>query len=266
VVSDIYSCGVVHIDELKIILSIPDELNEDEQQQVADEIIEGFREAAKPVKIKLTLERMNINPWCIIGGIASAVCTRDEIIFPTKAIDGDALILTKPLGVQLATNAPIWMEEDSDNWKKLSEFLTKEDILEAYAKAVKSMTTLNHLGAKLMHKYEGHCSTDITGFGFVGHAENLLTFQEAEVDFVITSMPIIKNVKKIAEILNRMQKLNAGKMVETSGGLLISLPAANAQSFCDEFSSISGDECWIVGRVIKGSRKVILEDPKIIEV
>lgn len=268
VVSDIYSCGVVHIDELKIMLSVPEELNENEQQQVVDEIIEGFRESAKTVKIKLTLEKMNINPWCIIGGIASAVCTRDEIIFPTKAIAGDSLVLTKPLGVQLATNAQIWMEENSENWKKLSEFLSKEEILEAYAKAVKSMTTLNHLGAKLMHKYGAHCATDITGFGLFGHAENLLSFQEADVDFVINSMPVIKNVKKIAEILNRMQKLNSGKMVETSGGLLISIaaPSINAQNFCDEFSSVSGDECWIVGRVVEGSRKVILENPQIIEV
>lgn len=247
-------------------LSIPEELDVNEQQQVADKIIEGFRESAETVKIKLTLERMNINPWCIIGGIASAVCIKDEIIFPTKAIAGDSLILTKPLGVQLATNALIWMEENSENWKKLAEFLCKEEILEVYAKAVKSMTTLNHLGAKLMHKFDAHCATDITGFGLFGHAENLLSFQEAEVDFVITSMPIIKNVPKIAEILNRMQKLNNGKMVETSGGLLISLPSSNAQSFCNEFSSICGDDCWIVGHVMEGSRRVIFENPKIIEV
>lgn len=241
-------------------------MNENDQQQVADEIIEGFRESAKTVKIKLTLERMNINPWCIIGGIATAICTKDEIIFPTKAAVGDALILTKPLGVQLATNAPIWMEENSENWKKLSEFLTKEDILVAQAKAIKYMTTLNYIGAKLMQKYEAHCATDVTGFGFVGHAENLLTFQENDVNFVITQMPIIKNVMKMSEILNRMQKLNSGKMIETSGGLLLSLPSANAQSFCDEFSSISGDDCWIVGHVVAGSRKVILENPKIVEV
>lgn len=266
VVSDIYSCGVVNIDELKIILSIPDELNDDDKQQVANEIIEGFRESAKPVNVKLTLQSMNINQWCMIGGVASSVCSKDELIFPTKAVAGDALILTKPLGVQLATNAKIWMEEDSDNWKKLSEFLTKEEILEANNTAVKSMTSLNYLGAKLMHKYKAHCATDITGFGLIGHAENLLRFQEAELDFVITSIPVIKNVKKIAEILNRQQKLYSGKMVETSGGLLISLPTEYAQEFCNEFSSISGDDCWIVGHVVAGSRKAILENPQIIEV
>ena len=132
---------------------------------MASEIIEGFRESAKPLKIKLTLERININPWCIIGGIATSLCTRDEIIFPTKVVAGDALILTKPLGIQLATNAPIWLEENSENWKKLSEFISKEEVLETYRKAVKLMTTLNQVAAKMMQKYEAHCATDITGFG-----------------------------------------------------------------------------------------------------
>lgn len=266
VVSDIYSCGVAEIDELKIILSLPEELTDSQKQQVADESIAGFRESAKLIKCRLSIERININPWCMIGGIASSVCTKEEIVFPTKATAGDVLILTKPLGVQLATNAPIWMEEDSENWKKLSQHLSVQDINEAHQKAVKSMTTLNNFGAKLMQKYQAHCSTDITGFGLVGHAENLLQFQENNVDFLITNMPIIRNVKKMAEILNRQQKMLNGRMVETSGGLFIALPAEKAEDFCNEFKVLSGDDCWIIGRVVNGSRKVILENVQIIEV
>lgn len=266
VVSDIYSCGVEYIDELKIILSIPEELNDDERQQVVDDIISGFRESAKLIKCRLTIERININPWCMIGGIASSVCTKDEIVFPTKATAGDALILTKPLGVQLATNAPIWMAEDNENWKKLSQHLSPDDVNEAYQKAVKSMKTLNHIGAKLMQKYKAHCCTDVTGFGLAGHCENLLLFQENDVDFVLTHMPLIKHVKKMSEILNRQQKMMNGRMVETSGGLLIALPAENAENYCKDFAEMSGDECWIVGRVVSGSKKVILENIEIIEV
>lgn len=251
---------------MKIILSIPEELNEDERHQVADDIISGFRESAKLIKCRLTIERININPWCMIGGIASSVCTKDEIVFPTKAITGDVLILTKPLGVQLATNAPIWMAEDNDNWKKLSQNLSPGDVIQAYQKAVKSMKTLNHIGAKLMQKYKAHCCTDVTGFGLVGHCENLLLFQENDVDFVLTHMPVIKHVKKMSEILNRQQKMMNGRMVETSGGLLIALPSENAEDYCKDFAQMSGNECWIVGRVVTGSKQVILENIEIIEV
>lgn len=266
VVSDIYACGVVNIDEVKITLSLPTDLDDDEQQIVVSGIFKGFKESAVTAKCKLSIESIGLNPWCIIGGIASSVCTKDEIIMPTKAQPGDVLILTKPLGVQLATNAPIWMEEESDNWKKISEHLTKDDIKEAYEKAVKSMTTLNNVAAELMHKFNAHAATDITGFGLLGHAENLLQHQELELDFIIKTLPVIRHVKKIAELLNRTQKLYTGRMVETSGGLLISLPKKHAQSFCEAFKARSGCDCWIIGDVVSGSRKAIAENANIVEV
>lgn len=265
VVSDIFSCGVVNIDEVKIILTIPEELNAEQQQQVADDILLGFRESAKLIKCRLTIERINYNPWMKIGGIATSVCTKDDIVFPTKAAAGDAIILTKPLGVQLATNAKIWLDENSDNWKKLSEHFSEDDVNECYQTALRMLTTLNYLGAKLMQKYGAHCATDVTGFGIAGHAENLLQFQENDVNFIINRMPLIKHVKKMSEILKRTEKMYSGRMVETSGGLLLTLPLENAQKFCDEFTAESGDSCWIIGRVEVGNKKLVLENLEFIE-
>ena len=249
-----------------MILSVPIDLEEEEQQVVIAEIMSGFKELAAIAQCRLTIESINFNPWCMVGGIASSVCERSEIIMPKNAQPGDVLILTKPLGVQLASNVPNWMEENSDNWKKIREHLTTEELLEAHEKAVKSMTTLNLIAARLMHKYEAHASTDVTGFGIVGHAENLLQYQEQKLDFIFKTFPVIKHVKKIAQILNRHQKLLAGRMVETSGGLLISLPKHNAQSFCEEFKKLSGSECWIVGHVQSGSGNVKVDDADILEV
>ena len=42
-----------------------------------------------------------VNPWLIVGGVATAVCTQNEIIIPENAIVGDVLVLTKPLGTQV---------------------------------------------------------------------------------------------------------------------------------------------------------------------
>lgn len=70
-----------------------------------------------------------VNPWFIIGGVASGVCSQSEIIMlvdhyradnmnellslirPTSAVAGDVIVLTKPLGTQIAVNAHQWMEE-----------------------------------------------------------------------------------------------------------------------------------------------------------
>lgn len=178
----------------------------------------------------------------------------NSIIFrPINAKPGDLLILTKPLGTQLASNAFIWMKEVSSQWSRLDEaMVSTEDVVLAYNKAVESMTTLNLLGASLMHKFNAHAATDVTGFGLLGHAENLAKYQKLPVDFVIDQLPIIVNVRRMAEILAQ-KKLLTGKAVETSGGLLIAIDEHLAEIFCDDYFRESGYKCWTIGRVISGT-------------
>ena len=42
-----------------------------------------------------------LNPWPIIGGVASATLTAEEFIMPDGALAGDVVVLTKPLGTQV---------------------------------------------------------------------------------------------------------------------------------------------------------------------
>ena len=48
-----------------------------------------------------------INPWLILGGVATAICTQKEMIIPENAVVGDVLILTKPLGTQVGSFAAL---------------------------------------------------------------------------------------------------------------------------------------------------------------
>lgn len=260
VVSDIYACGVTRIDMVKLILSIPDEFSDDERDVIVPMMINGFQAAAKASGCELKIGNFAVNPWCIIGGVASSFCQSDEIVMPINAVPGDVLILTKPLGTQLATNAYIWMKELSSQWTRLNEAtVSSEEVTVSYNKAVESMTTLNLLGASLMHKYNAHAATDITGFGLLGHAENLAKYQKSPVDFVIDQLPIIVNVKRMAEILAQ-KKLLTGKAVETSGGLLIAIDSNSAEKFCDEYFRESGCKCWVIGRVISGTGLACMSD------
>lgn len=45
-----------------------------------------------------------MNPWPIIGGVANVVCNEDEYIRPNYGEAGDVIVLTKPLGTQVAVN------------------------------------------------------------------------------------------------------------------------------------------------------------------
>ena len=87
----------------------------------------------------------------------------------------------------------------------------------AYKRAMFGMAHLNKTGAKLMHKFNAHAATDVTGFGILGHAKNLVENQKAEVSFVIDSLPIYTNMAAVAKASPINFKLLDGYSAETSG-------------------------------------------------
>ena len=79
------------------------------------------------------------------------------------------------------------------------------------------MARLNKTAAKLMHKYNAHAATDITGFGILGHAKNLAANQKAEVSFMIDRLPIYTHMSAVAKASPINFKLFDGYSAETSG-------------------------------------------------
>ena len=104
---------------------------------------------------------------------------------------------------------------------------------------MESMATLNKDSARLMRKYKAHGATDITGFGLLGHAQNLATAQIDPVDIVVHTLPVIHKMDVINnEVLNF--KLLDGYSAETSGGLFIMLPPEAAKDFIKEHRETVG--------------------------
>lgn len=68
-----------------------------------------------------------------------------------------------------------------------------------------------------MHKYGAHAATDVTGFGILGHAQNLAGFQKKDVLFVIHNLPVISKMQAIDGACNNRFKLKLGYSPETSG-------------------------------------------------
>jgi len=106
-----------------------------------------------------------MNPWPIIGGMANILVKGDEYRRPNFGKAGDVLVLTKPLGTQPAVNLK------QNHTKEYS--LTREEIDLAYSLSVESMAHLNKNTADLMLKWKANGATDITGFGMLGHSQNL---------------------------------------------------------------------------------------------
>ena len=75
---------------------------------------------------------------------------------------GDVLVLTKPLGTQIAVNAHQWLDQP-ERWNRIKQVISKEEARKGYQRAMDSMARLNRTGARLMHKYNAHGATDVTG-------------------------------------------------------------------------------------------------------
>ena len=169
-----------------------------------------------------------------------------------KPQTGDALILTKPLGVGIILCASRVGEASE----------------EAVNGAIQSMTTLNKTAAALCRDYHVHAVTDVTGFSFLGHLHEMLHGAHSAEIFA-SQVPVFSEALRHADefLLTAAGQRNRNYVGEhvrfdgvpfameevlfdpqTSGGLLIALPEAEAPALLEALKA-AGLSAGIVGRV-----------------
>ena len=138
-------------------------------------------------------------------------------------------------------------------WQKLSKEpewtnsnITHEEIRNAYYLAMESMATLNKNSSVLLKRYKSHGATDVTGFGILGHAQNLATAQQQDVDLIIDLLPIIDAMERKLPGFHDF-KVCGGYSAETSGGILTMMAPQNAREFIKASMGEFGQTTWIVG-------------------
>lgn len=96
---------------------------------------------------------------------------------------GDQIILTKPLGVGMITSA-----------------YKAEAVSQAsYDQAIDSMRTLNKYAIEIAKQYHLHACTDVTGFGFLGHLNEMVRSKEYSIVVHADAVPYISEAKELAE-------------------------------------------------------------------
>lgn len=124
-VSDVYAMGIDRVDHMLMILGVSLQMLENEREIVTREMIRGFNDCAEEAETMITGGQSIMNPWPIIGGVANVVCNENEYQLPNFGKAGDVLILTKPLGTQVAVNLHEWFIEKSDKWTKSQAFVNE---------------------------------------------------------------------------------------------------------------------------------------------
>lgn len=148
----------------------------------------------------------------------------------------------------------------------------------------------------MMRKYNAHGATDVTGFGILGHAQNLAEIQEDDIDLELERLPcawgrggvgaslclyiplspslsssLLSDVVSSFLGLKGAQAVNSrfdfrltrGLSAETSGGLLVLLDPQDAAPFCAELQGLDGVEAHVVGRVVKGTASYWSSGPNV---
>jgi selenide, water dikinase len=105
-----------------------------------------------------------------------------RIVANATAQPGDALVLTKPLGVGIITTA-----------------IKQDRVSEAtIARATRVMATLNRDAAEAMLEVGVHAATDVTGFGLLGHLREMTTGSGVGAELVFGSIPFLEEARELA--------------------------------------------------------------------
>lgn len=263
--SDLYALGVTRCDNLLMILAASLKMQEPERAITTREMMRGFNDIASKAQTSVTGGQSVLNPWPIIGGVAMTNCSADEFIRPCGAKPGDKLVLTKPLGTQIAVNVYEWLRSKPSIFERLRPQPSASEVLRIYNTACRSMASLNLKAAHLMHEFSAHAATDVTGFGLLGHAVNLARAQHSPVKFTINVIPCIAGTPGIDTQIFDF-KLVKGYSAETSGGLLIAIANEAAGAFLARLQEETGTTGWIIGDVTEGERTAeISSDCEVLE-
>lgn len=188
----------------------------------------------------------------------------DRILTNATSKPGDVLVLTKPLGTGFVTTA-------AKRQKCPPEVL---------AAACASMIELNKAACDAMLAVGVNAATDVTGFGLAGHALEMAQGSQVTLAIDLAKLPLIAGVEQldVTKFRTRASKTNreytegqtqfdrtpdAFRLdffydAQTSGGLVISIPAANADELLKRLHEARTPAAAIIGEVRPFAGKMLL--------
>jgi selenide,water dikinase len=171
---------------------------------------------------------------------------------------GDALVLTKPLGVGVTTTA-----------------LKQEKAQETHVReAIEWMSRLNKTAGQLANEFELRGGTDVTGFGLLGHGMEMANASKVKLQFQYEALPFLSgargyaqqgifpggafdNKKHFGETVRFDTQVDEPAQMllfdpQTSGGLLLGVPREKLAAFQARAQELN-QPAWVIGEVVDGN-------------
>jgi selenide,water dikinase len=171
---------------------------------------------------------------------------------------GDALVLTKPLGLGIITTAAKQRRDDRG----------------AIAEAIAVMSQLSRGASEVLGRARAHALTDVTGFGLLGHLRNLVAASGVSALIGYDTVPVLAAAREYvrdgiapggthanrkflsnwvsydADITEAEQLLLCD--AQTSGGLLAAIPADQVETVLGELRSAGVASAVVIGSITSG--------------
>jgi selenide,water dikinase len=260
-ISDVYAMGGRPIMALAILGMPLDKL----PIHMVREILKGGRDVCATAGIPVAGGHSIDSPEPIYGLAVIGTCRPEDVRRNSSARPGDALILTKGLGVGIYSAA-----------------IKKEALSsDGYAEMIASTTLLNRIGSELSQDAGVHAMTDVTGFGLLGHALEMARGSGCALVIRDRDVPVFKQAASLAEQgcvtgASRRNWVSYGDKVslpagmpewrrhlltdpQTSGGLLIACEPDEAAALAERIVADGYPSTSVIGYVERGQPIVVVE-------
>jgi cysteine desulfurase NifS/selenium donor protein len=254
--SDIYAMGARPLFALNIVGFPSNRL----PGYVLEQILQGAQDKASEAGVSIIGGHTVEDPEPKYGLAVTGIVSPDKILINAGAQPGDVLILTKPLGVGILTTA---MK------RGLLEHKTAEYIIAL-------MAELNRAAAEVIADFPVNACTDVTGFGLLGHLKEMVEGSKVGAMVYAALVPKIAEALEFAAAgvvpggtMDNMQFVvhvadcdeAIGKATrtllcdaQTSGGLLISLPAAHKDTLLNRLHEAGVTDAAYIGDITTRGR------------
>jgi cysteine desulfurase NifS/selenium donor protein len=210
---------------------------------VLQAILAGAAEVARAAGIDIVGGHSVEDTEPKFGLVVTGTIDPENLWTNAGAREGDALILTKPLGTGILATA------------------AKRGLApaEAWAAALATMRQLNRTSAEVLrHRAVVHACTDVTGFGLLGHLREMAAASGVDVSVEVANVPILDGARALAaadlvpggshenlahvrphitwaETLSQVERLLLCD-AQSSGGLLAAIPEKRAVEVLEALS------------------------------
>jgi selenide,water dikinase len=258
--SDVYAMGGKPLTAMNIVCFPVKTMD----MSVLREILLGGLDKMREAKVTLVGGHSIEDKELKYGLSVTGLIHPEKVVYNIGAKAGDRLLLTKALGTGIISTA-------------LKGGMADEAVV---AGAVNSMVTLNDRASEIMMDFHVHACTDVTGFGLLGHACEMVQGSGVGAVFDSSAIPVLPGTRELIDIGMipggtyrnrdfRKDMVEQGRDVpvyfsdilfdpQTSGGLLIAVASDEADQLLDKMRDAGIGAAAIVGEIVEKPEGKIL--------